>query len=247
MLGQRPISAETFKGASLITKTYITYDFNASADRTPWTANPVQHVRMTPGQRLRIAREKAGFQTVADAAKALKLNPNTFTSNENGNRPISRKMAPVYADKLGVDAGWLLYGDDEAPISAEVNVPLVSWVSAGRLTSQAGIVEAEIERFIPVTGLPKGDWIALSVLGDSMNRIAPEGSVIIVNRAEDALLNDRFYVFSLEDGGATFKKFRRDPQPMAQPHSTNLDHLSIPLRDDAYYVVGRVRRVITDL
>lgn len=175
------------------------------------------------------------------------MNVNTWISNENGNRPISRKMAERYAKVLGVSAGWLLYGDDEKPDYTETLVPLVSWVSAGHLKKSEGVTKADIERYIPVANLPRGDWIALTVVGDSMNRIAPEGSIIILNHADDTLLNDRFYVFSLEDGEATFKRYRGTPQPMLQPYSTNLDHLSFPVVDGQFYVVGRVRRVITDV
>ena len=111
-------------GASLINNSYNTYDASASYNRTPWTADFVQTVRMTdtPASRLRIAREKAGFRTAVEAAAAHKLNPNTLTSNENGNRPISRKMAPIYAEKFGVEAGWLLYGEEGSEIRTARNV-----------------------------------------------------------------------------------------------------------------------------
>lgn len=78
-----------------------------------------------------------------------------------------------------------------------------------------------------------------------MNRVAPDGATILVNRADDRLLDGRFYVFQQGSGAATFKRYKRSPE-MMQPFSTNPDHLSIPIVDDLY-VFGRVRRVITDL
>lgn len=137
--------------------------------------------------------------------------------------------------------------DETVAAPMVVSVPLVSWVSAGNLKPSEGVTSADIERYVPVANLPRGDWIALTVSGDSMNRIAPEGSIIIVNRADDSLINDRFYIFALEGGDATFKRFRRQPRPMLQPFSTNLDHLSMPVDGDELYVIGRVRRVITDV
>ncbi len=227
--------------------TYITYDSDASQNRTHWTTDFVQNVRMHPSsQRLRQARIAAGFATAKDAAASLRINQNTWTSNENGNRPVSKKMAPVYAEKLGIDPGWLLYGEEQRE-RQPIDVPLVSWVSAGKLQQSEGVTPAQIETFVPVSNLPRGDWIALTVTGDSMNRIAPEGSIIIVNRADDALLNDRFYVFAASGGEATFKQWRRDPSPMLRPYSTNLDHLAIPAAAGEYYIVGRVRRIITDV
>ena len=64
-----------------------------------------------------------------------------------------------------------------------------------------------------------------------MNRLAPDGSVIIINRADSTLLDGRFYVFSVDNGAATFKTYRRDPERL-QPFSTNPDHMSIPVTGD---------------
>lgn len=82
---------------------------------------------LEPKDRLRLAREKAGFKSPTDAAARLPgLNRNTLTSNENGNREISRKMAKIYGEAFGVDPGWILYGDGERPadiISAPALIP----------------------------------------------------------------------------------------------------------------------------
>jgi len=80
-----------------------------------------------------------------------------------------------------------------------------------------------------------------------MNRLAPEGSILIVNRADSTLLDGRYYVFALDGGQATFKTYRRDPERL-QPYSTNPDHMSIPIEQHAdLYVFGRVRRVIQEV
>lgn len=67
-----------------------------------------------PKDRLRQAREAAGFEGPSDAARAFPrdINVNTLTSNENGNRDISRKAAEKYGRLFGVDPGWLLYGGE---------------------------------------------------------------------------------------------------------------------------------------
>lgn len=244
----REMRSETEAGAFFIPATYKTYERRASPIRTPRTKDFVQPVRMDqPHDRLRHARQNAGFEGPSDAARKLKLNTNTFTSNENGNRPISRKMAEVYGAKLGVSAGWLLYGEGEAERLSSFDVPLLSKVSAGMLKQREGVREADIERFIKVHDLPPGDWIALSVEGDSMNRVADDGAVIIVNRADDTLVDGQFYIFALEDGHATFKRFRRHPEPMMVPYSTNPDHFAVAVSERELYVFGRVRKVIIDL
>jgi len=236
-------------GASLMPKSYETYDCKSSHNRTHWTMNIGHNVRMImaqPKDRLKQARIAAGYDTPTDAAKAIRdINRNTLTSHENGNRDISRKAAERYAHYFDVSAGWLLYGEEGEEARTEYRIPVVSMVSAGRLTSQQGITPTDVERYISVDDLPNGDWIALTVDGDSMNRIAPDQSTIIVNRADDTLIDGKYYVFSIHAGDATFKTYKRNPERL-QPFSTNPDHMSVTLPDDVY-VVGRVRRVIQDV
>lgn len=213
------------------------------------TYHPVHFARMQfddrPDYAIRLeeARRAKGFASARSAAEYFGWKYDTYAQHENGQRGITR-AADRYAKAYGVSAGWLLKGEGDAALT---NVPLLSWVSAGRMERAAGVTSAEIERYVPVADLPRGDWFALSVHGDSMNRIAPEGSIIVVNRADDTLINDRFYIFASDQGEATFKQWRREPSPMLRPYSTNLDHLAIPAEIDQYYVVGRVRRVITDV
>lgn len=121
-----------------------------------------------------------------------------------------------------------------APVA---DVPLVSWVSAGQLMREH-FAGAELER-IHVPDLPKGDWIALRVQGDSMDRISPPESVIVVNRKDRKLVANACYVIADEEGNATYKRFR--PSPMRfEPVSTNPDHEPI-FPDNEPRIVGRVR------
>lgn len=205
-------------------------------------------MRELPKDRLKQARVNAGFESVADAARAFRdINQHTLTSHENGNRPVSRKAAQTYGRAFGVEPGWILFGDRaDLEFPGLYRVPVLSMVSAGNLREQAGVTPSDIERWIQVADLPAGEWIALGVEGDSMNRIAPDGSTILVNRADDKLIDGKFYVFSLEGGEATFKRYKRSPYEMLQPFSTNPDHVSIPATGDLY-VFGRAKRVITDI
>lgn len=203
---------------------------------------------MEPKHRLQQARRDAGFDTPSDAARALRdLNRNTLISHENGNRSISRTAAEKYGKLFGVNPGWILYGRSETRVEGGTQqVPVLSLISASNLRDQPGVTEADIQRWISVADLPaEGDWFALEVDGDSMDRVAPDGATILVNRADATLLDKRFYVFALESGAATFKQYRRKPDRL-QPYSTNPEHFSIPASDDLY-VIGRVRRVIHDI
>ena len=199
--------------------------------------------------------QEAGYDNPTDAwrdneraLKAGRVGKDLLTSNANGNRDISRNAAATYAKVFGRSAGWYLYGaDDAVEARSSYEIPMVSMVSAGRMRDQPGVLPSDIEKHIHLDDLPKGDWIALTVDGDSMNRLAPEGSILIVNRADSTLLDGRYYVFALDGGQATFKTYRRDPERL-QPYSTNPDHMSIPIEQHAdLYVFGRVRRVIQEV
>src|SRR5581483_9503950 len=61
-------------------------------------------------------------------------------------------------------------------------VPLISWVSAGRLVDAASQVPAEELPLFVFAGLGRGEFFALRVEGDSMDRISPDKSIIVVNR-----------------------------------------------------------------
>lgn len=166
---------------------------------------------------------------------------------------VNMRTLAAVAEVLGTNVTWLAdnIGPELGPALSDrgtvVPIPVVSMVSAGRMKSREGVTPADVERWIHVDDLPKGDWVALTVDGDSMNRVAPDQSMILVNRADSALIDGRFYVFGLPDGDTTFKVFKREPMRL-QPFSTNPDHMSLPIEDDGdVYVFGRVRRVIQDV
>ncbi|MGI3128596.1 S24 family peptidase [Nitratireductor sp. PBL-C9] len=239
--------AEMDVGSCAMSISYNTYDLKSRHNRTPWTMNFGHSVRMEePKDRLRQAMIDAGYNTPAEAARAFReINQNTLTSNLNGNRPISRKAAEKYARLFGTRAGWILFDEEAEEDRSDMDVPLLSMVSAGHLREQTAITTDDIERWVRVADMPKGEWIALTVEGDSMDRVAPDGAIVLVNRADDRLIDGRYYIFSHGNGAATFKRYRRNPERL-QPYSTNPDHTSIPVNGDLY-VFGRVRRIITDV
>jgi transcriptional regulator with XRE-family HTH domain len=198
---------------------------------------------MEIGHNLKLLRTEAKLSQTALAKKAG-VSQQLISQIERGEN-VSTTELPALATALGVRIEEIDPSYDVGIEPTGKRVPLVSWVSAGNLREQPGIGPADIEKWIVVGDLPEGDWIALGVDGDSMNRIAPNGSTILVNRSQGDLYDEMFYVFSLASGDATFKQFRRKPDRL-QPFSTNPDHFAIPGSEDIY-VVGRVRRVITDV
>lgn len=199
----------------------------------------------TQGERLAIARARAGFRSKREAAHALDIAVSTYNAHERAGQPGARKFgedeAKIYARRFGVSFVWLLTGEGEGG----VGIPLVSWVSAGHLSAGEPVQDAASCPRIQAPDLPKGDWIALRVEGDSMDRISPPESIIFVNRQDRRLVANACYVIGDENGGATYKRYRPDPMRF-EPVSVNPAHEAI-FPDHDPVIIGRVKRTILDM
>ena len=73
----------------------------------------------TVGQRIRAAREAAGFVRQGDFAKAVGIAQSTLSEIENGDTKIpSGKVLDRMAELLGKSPRWIIYGED-----GEVDTP----------------------------------------------------------------------------------------------------------------------------
>lgn len=155
-------------------------------------------------------------------------------------------LAPV----LSTTTEWLMSetGPEEKSLARAkldfVAVPLLSWVSAGALAlPDAPLPDMDDHKTVYAPDLEKGDWIALRVDGDSMNRISPHDSIIFVDRSDRKLVANACYVIADIDGGATYKRFR--PPNTWEPVSTNPVHEPLSLAPGREpYIIGRVRKTI---
>ncbi len=125
-----------------------------------------------------------------------------------------------------------------------MSVPYLAWVSAGAMIRDD--IADEALGLIRVADLPaSGDWIALKLSGDSMDRISPPDSIIFVDRSDRNLVPNGCYVISDVEGNATYKRYRSGPMHF-EPVSTNPQHEPI-FPDNDPIIVGRVRRSIVDI
>ncbi len=148
------------------------------------------------------------------------------------------KLAPI----LQTTPSWLLEGGGSPESRA---IPKLSWVSAGTFETTDAIMSTDEVKMIRVADLPDGDWVALDVIGDSMDRISPPGSLIIVNRSDRRLTPNACYVIEDGEGGATYKRYRPNPDRF-EPVSTNPDHEPL-FPDQLPRIFGRVRRTILEM
>lgn len=72
-------------------------------------------MRREPHERLREARERAGFTGPAEAAQHFNWNENSYKSRENGKRAILPASAEKYAKAYHVKAGWILFEEGPGP------------------------------------------------------------------------------------------------------------------------------------
>lgn len=161
-------------------------------------------------------------------------------------RSVTLRTAERLAAVLKTNANWLLTGQGSETATGSnttIEVPLVSLVSAGILQHAETISDFSDMPRIPIAGLPDGDWIALTISGDSMDRIAPDGSCIVINRRDRSLQNGGRYVFLNEQGEAGFKRYRTNPNRF-EPESTNPANEPI-FPDGKITTVGRAKIVIT--
>ncbi|WP_113946213.1 LexA family transcriptional regulator [Pseudochrobactrum asaccharolyticum] len=64
-------------------------------------------------KRLRQARLNAGFKSASAAARAMGVNPITYTAHENGGRGINAEAAKHYAKHLGIDPVVLIFNSTD--------------------------------------------------------------------------------------------------------------------------------------
>lgn len=210
-------------------------------------ANDMERIeREARADRLRWARERAGFKGPTKPAEMLKMSVNTVKAHEAGRNGFGAADAREYAKIYNVSTKWLFLNegppdeieDFEAPVTP---VPLISWVSAGALRApDIPVDDDSYSIIIREPGLdPRGDWIALRVEGDSMNRVSPHGSVIFVDRKNRKLVARGFYVIGDGEGGSTFKRYM--PPNTWEPYSTNDQHKPFVLKPGMEPdIIGRV-------
>ena len=131
---------------------------------------------------------------------------------------VSTRTIEMLAASLRTTPEWLLHGigAEQSDLVTRVQyAPLLSWVQAGQMNI-AEIEAAEDQQRVPLTDLPASDYIALRVKGDSMNRVAPDGSLVIADTRVVDPVARQFVIACFDDGSTTFKRFMDQP-PRLEP------------------------------
>ena len=201
-------------------------------------------------QRLTIARERAGYRTAVEAARALGVGESTYHAHENGNSGIRAAVAEKYARKFKVSLDWLLTGrgemspDGAIPYEIEVaGLPLLGTIQAGHWIETTDAHEGANTEMVPVVRdprFPHAKQYALRVVGDSMNLDYPDGSIVTcVDFADSGLSLGEGMIVHVERqraGGQlveiTLKavQIKRGGDIVLVPRSTNPKWTPVPLK-----------------
>lgn len=163
---------------------------------------------MEPSDRLRLARERAGFETAADAARRFDWQLVTYRHHENGTRGFKQSAAIRYARAFRVSPEWLLFGTGEPD---KRPVPLVGYVGAGAEVICTDDGSGSLDDIDPPPGVGP-DAVAVKVRGDSMWPRYADGDVLIydshipIDRADG-----RECIVALTDGRRFIKNVRHNP------------------------------------
>ncbi|MFC5736924.1 XRE family transcriptional regulator [Sinirhodobacter huangdaonensis] len=171
----------------------------------------------TIADRLREARERAGYAVATDAARRFGWATPTYLAHENGSRGIKPEKAREYARAFRVSAEWLLLGIGE---KTKKLVPFVGYVGAGAevfAIDDGGCLD-EID---PPPGIGP-EAVAVGVKGDSMFPRYMAGDILIYDQQTTPVRADgQECIVSLPDGRKFVKIVRAERDGTATLESFN--------------------------
>ena len=139
--------------------------------------------RQNRAERLKIARVRAGYQTVRLAADAFGWKMETYKSHETGHNGFENDAGRNYAKAFSVDLAWLMLGEEPNEIPIGKTVPIMGYIGAG------SEIDPTVEQ-IPPEGFNQVEipfsmpnaMIGFEVSGDSMLPYYDAGDVVVCFR-----------------------------------------------------------------
>lgn len=188
----------------------------------------------TPSDRLKQAREAAGFEKASDAARRLDMHYQTYAAHENGSRGIKVSAARRYAKAFGVSFEWLMLGrgsEKEGGISPvivsahEAPQDDVDLIAVYDISASAGdgLIVPDYESVADQLAFPKGylrhitnthptSLAIISVTGNSMAPTLSHDDIVMVDGTKTNYSYDGMYVVRHE-GLLRVKRLRRSADP----------------------------------
>lgn len=176
-------------------------------------------------------------------SKKAGLTESTLRNFLNGGGSITSKTLYALAAAENTTISEILGETDEGDNHYQM-VPLLNSVPA---TNFQEVIDRPVEHHISYPSKKK-TLIALHVVGESMNRYAPDGSIIIVDTSQitPSELIGKPVVAQIGNEGS-FKIYKANPDRF-EPYSTLPDYETIyPKEGEEWHIAGRVIGVINNL
>ncbi len=170
---------------------------------------------MSVADRLKRAREAAGYETAAAACSRFGWAQSTYMGHENGSRGVTTAAAERYGAAFRVAPEWILFGVDADSTALQVatTASTSDMVAIFNVEASAGhgaLIDSEIivDRlsFPPgylrrITSANPRDLAIIGVKGKSMEPTLSDDDVVMVDMTKRDLSFDGLFV--LRDGGAS--------------------------------------------
>ena len=193
----------------------------------------------TFGERLRELR-KFKKQTQKELANEIGVSESTVSMYEMERREPDFETLEVLADYFNVDVDYLLgrtsaitYIPSSHVGSIVTKIPVYGRISAGNPFEAIEEIMDYIE--LPSWLSNQSDLFGLLVVGDSMNKIIPDGYIAVIQKKDD-LEDGEIGAFLINGFDATLKKFYHIKDGiLLEPQSHNPEHKPLVFKeqDDA--------------
>lgn len=197
-------------------------DFSDCDNRKAWL-----HQTMTPEQ-IRDELNRRGMSQ-RDLADAAGMSEDQLSKSLAGRRQFKLSEMDRIRAELASDAP----DDGRLPIRS---IPLLGDVPAGSFQPQEQKGGKRLHIVDP--DIPANAY-GLTVRGDSMDLIVPDGATLIVDPDDKMLWPGFRYVVRTSDGETTFKEYQEGPSRLI-PCSSNPAHREIGLGAEPVVIEGRV-------
>jgi phage repressor protein C with HTH and peptisase S24 domain len=206
-------------------------------------------------ERLRAAREKAGFKNASDAASAKGWTYSTYAGHENGSRQILPDAANKYARAFGVSANYILFGTGSEITSVESDDTIHTngtFIPVYDVQASAGfgaLVDYEEQThslaFPPdylrkLTGASPKHLVIISTKGDSMEPTLLDDDIVLVDTSKTHMGYEGMFVLRHNDT-LLVKRAGMAPKPgHVTLISDNKAYPPVEARLEDLHVVGKV-------
>ena len=170
----------------------------------------------------------------------------------DGRPGVQSRTIAALAKVLETTPGFLMLGIDDnnreagalsSGAAGASSLPFIEWAEAGDYTAADKSVEGGT--LLGEHAWPRGTFVT-RVVDESMNRLAPAGSYIVVDRTERMVSTGLCYLGVL-DGELVFRRWLPNPERV-EPFSTDPSFQTEYMRPGRRWdIIGRVRRIFLDV